>query len=330
MKPINIAIACTFLVVFGLSLIMLNTQADQADPVVDIGNELPTVDVSITTSSGGSYVFSDLDLTTFTTTTIFVSGTITDSNGCTDVTVDGTVGVAVVRTSEFANCIGAPPAAVDDLNCYFATIPSYQPAFGGEPTCSFSDCTGDSDTTMTYECVLDIEHFADATDVGSTPDFSGEEWTVRVDVLDTPPPTGSFVTVTTTFEMNTLTAIDIGVDPEINYGTLTLAATSSPITLAVNNAGNDASLGLEIAGTVMTCDIGTMAVGQQKFSSSSEDYEDMPLTLSGVNQNIGLTVYKQQVSTTLATSNTYWALQVPTTGVAGACTGTVTISAISQ
>ena len=263
-----------FALVLVATFVITSTNADQADTLVDINNVSPTVDTVIISTSSFGAIATSINLVEATTNTIYVHGSFTDENGCTDVTDDGFLYNGFGLSTK-ASCKEASDA--DPLDCY------YDANFGGFSNCSISDCSGPSDTTGLFQCIHDIYFFADATDASSSPDYEVANWIAEPTIFDG---IGADKDTATT-EMNTLLAVSLSDTTTINYGTLALNATSSPVTLEVRNTGNYASLNLGILGTHMPCDIGTLATSSQHFSSTSEDYADMTGILSATQQNLG-------------------------------------------
>ncbi len=185
-----------------------------------------------------------------------------------------------------------------------------------------------------FECEVHVEFFADATATSSAPDYSAENWVAEVGVGDIGLSDGDASNtglLTATTEIENLLALDLSDGTTINYGTLALSATSSPVTLVIRNSGNDNELDLSVYGTAMGCTIGSIPTSSQRFSgTTSEDFADLDFALSGssTDPNLLSTGYaKQQNHTTAATSAMYWAVQIPATDVGGTCTGTNTIQA---
>ena len=328
-----------FALLFGIAglliilafLTLKSTQAEQFLAEVEITNIAPEVDtVIISTSSFGNGVTLGLDMVELGTTTVYVHGSYTDQNGCEDVT-DYTVDDDSYLVIEFARSgvAGFPPDCdtvtggiqhYDPLNCLIAANTSTYVVQQPPVSCAITNCDGGGDLSADYQCILDVEFFADATDSGT---YSAQNWRATVFVGDIDSEMGFR---SSTVEMNTLTALTLSNTTTIDYGTLALSDISADVQLDIRNSGNNAAMTVEISGLDMPCEIGTLDDAQQKMATSSGiAYASMPFTLSGVATDIGLIINKQQVTTTQAVSSTYWKLQVPATGVSGACQATTTL-----
>lgn len=322
-----------------LIFVSLRTQADDATTQAEIDNQGPTVNnVTISTSSQGAAAAS-INLTELATTSVFVYGDFSDSNGCVDVTDNGGVSMQFFRSGvsgslQHAN-MGVYPdlhEEYDPLSVYVASSVNSQLAGNATSTCSISDCSGGADTDADFECEVHVEFFADATDAGSAPDYTAEDWIAEVAVADDFNGTAANAgNASSTAEVNTLLALDLSSGSTIDYGSLSLGATSSPVTLEIRNSGNDNALDLQVYGTAMICNIGSIPTSSQRFSgTTSEDFADLDFALSGSStdpNSLSTNYTKQQDHATPATDDMYWAVQIPATDVGGTCTGTNTLQA---
>ena len=302
-----------------LIFFIIRSQADDTTPSASIDDVQPTVEtIRLGTTVGGNQVLtagptSSLDLTENTTTTLSLNGTVQDLNGCEDITNDDDDPlIGIIATNDTVNTT----QIVDPTSTYALR------ASLGE--CSFSGCTGASDLDVDYECTFGIEHFA-ANTTTDTPKGTGEAlyWVAKVIVQDVD---GGFPvsSSTATFEMNLLTAIDVG--SSINYGSISFDTTSTEVALTITNTGNDNTTDIDLVGTAMTCTTGSIAVGQQRYDTSAGTYGTALTAASTTPLNADLA--KQTSTSTQSTSSIYWDLFVPTptsTSVAGTCTGTTTL-----
>ncbi|MCB9790776.1 hypothetical protein H6764_02015, partial [Candidatus Nomurabacteria bacterium] len=158
-----------------------------------VSNVAPSL--SSTTINGAS----DITLTEGTTTSVVVSATVTDNNGCSDLS---TVVAEIYRSG-----IGQASCSVtDEDNCYTGI------------SCSINtganDCTGASDSSAQYDCTFSVEYYADSTTAGT--EYPTEDWSAYVTATDDDAAADN-ASPATAVEMNTLVALDISGSP--SYGT---------------------------------------------------------------------------------------------------------------
>ena len=225
---------------------------------VTVGNAAPVVS-SVVLNTGTPIV-----LTANATTPINVNATISDNNGCSDVT-GGTAVILLYRTSVTSStCNGSQ----NPLNCYKST--SFTTA---------GSCSGNSENTTT---TFNVQYFAQPTDASSS--FSSDNWTAMVLFTD---PSAAVGSATATQELNTLNAINITTS-SINYGTLAASSTSpTNPTTTIANAGNSSTT-LNLSGTAFVSGANNFATSSQHYATSSFTYgtgdvalSDVPTAVSG-------------------------------------------------
>lgn len=307
-----------------LLFVTIRSQADTANTSATIQNATPTVSgITISTSSWGGPALADATFTPRenTTTTVYVYGTFNDGNGCDEVTNGGELSVALSRTGiATSSCNTSLHANL--YNCYVVWLNSSNTQYiGNGASCETSGCDGGNDTEANFMCTVPIQHFADATDVGA---YAAEAWRAVVTSYDNSEASSS--QAGTQFEIATLNAIDSGAS--VAYGALALGDTSpSDITLTITNTGNKDGADVELSGTAMTCTDGTIAVGQQKYATTTGSTYLSKSALTGSENSTGMLIKKQMATDTLATSNTYWMIAIPSSGLSGTCSGTITVIA---
>ncbi len=296
-----------------LVFVSLRSQADNTGSTATVANQAPTVDtVTIASTSGGTGI-SAFDLTENATTSLWVHGTYTDNNGCSEVESDG-IETLIARSSVSSTCF-ADGSTTDDRYCY------RQDSSVAGSVCSLTNCAGGTDVTGSYTCTFPVRNFADATDAGGDATYSAQNWVGAVIISDGIDDGDN--KYSSTFEMNTLTAINVS--STVAYGSVALGATSSVQTITLTNTGNDNGTNANVYGTALTCTVGTIAVGQQTYTSSTSASPSTALTTAS--SSLGLNITKQTTSTVQATSNTRWMFTMPSSGLSGTCTGTVTFLA---
>lgn len=317
MSGILLCILCFLLLIF----VSFNSEGETTITTVDVNNAQPVVsNVIIATSSYGNAAAS-LNLTEAQTTPVFVHGLLTDNNGCEDISPSGTVEVFFFRTNSSV-CPNNP--VQDEKECYYANQNSVNCSFGTTDSGNQNQCvSGGTDTTVSFECQFDVYFFADATGSGGTYNASNWSGLIIADDVSVGPAAQS----SSTAEIEVLTAISVS--SSINYGNVSLNASSSDVGLGVRNTGNE-ELDVNFAGLPMPCSlIGTIAVGQQRYATGSVDY-NAKTVLTGSSTLFELNLPRQTTVSTFSTDTIYWQIKLPASGVAGQCQGTSTITSIQS
>ena len=323
------AIAALLGVVGILVLIIfigLRSQADDSTTSATVSNATPTIDtITVSSASAGAAVTS-LNLEESTSTPLYVYGTFTDNNGCDEVTGAQSSDVpnffvwtyrSGVATS---SCTSGGTFLSDDRFCYTTASSTSQYNTGvWNATCTFSGCTGSTDVDGSYECRIPFNYFADPTDSGA---YSAQTWNVVVSAADygNTPATLAYSTV----EINAGAALSV--TAAVNYGSLAFSAASAVQTATTTNTGNKMTLDSYVSGSVLTCTDGTISIGQQKYTTSTSATPNVALT--GSNAPLRLSMNKRvSTSTAPAVSTTRWQLTMPSSGLSGTCSGTITFTA---
>ncbi|MBI2035113.1 MAG: hypothetical protein HYT12_00315 [Candidatus Liptonbacteria bacterium] len=290
------------------STILLNSVfADSNDSVtsVSVGNARPSV--SATAISPDPITPNEN-----TTTSVTITATISDGNGCDTVFTDGTITAVFYRSGVTATS----SCTADDLNCYRnITLVEVN-----------NTCTGSSDTAGDAVGTTSVWYFVDATDASST--YSAQNWVALVTATDSQSSSSLQIDgASSTVEINTTTALNV--TATINYGSVAAndntGATNQVAT--TTNTGNGA-IDLEISGANLVSSGNSIDVGQQKYASSTLTYASLTYTLSTSptvrEWNIGVAT----ASTTASASSTFWGLAVPNGQANGSYTGTTTFTAV--
>lgn len=274
-----------------------------ATPVSFNTNVLPVASVA-TLDSGAAAV----TLTANTTKTVTGTATVTDADTCQDLS---SVTARLYRTS-----VGHD-GATNNSNRYALTC-----------TQDGGSCTDANDTTATYTCTYAVQYYADGTDATSS--YSSDNWTLRVTPTDD---VGNGTTDSDTIEVNTLTAISASAS--IAFGSLGLGNDTGAVnqTITMTNTGNSrldvnvSAYGAQVAdGYSMICTVGTVPVGNLKYSLNTFTYASggTAITASPIEVDADILTSTGGASSV----NLYTGYKVPTTGVGGACSGVLTVSAV--
>lgn len=314
--------------------------ADQSSTTTaNVTNAAPSIQSIYLTDSMTGGAGTDITLEPNTTKEVYVMGTYSDNNGCDEVDI-GAQGVTGNITStlyrsglaEGSNC------SADDLNC--KTVLS----------CSTWGCDNDNaDTIGSFQCTTTLQYFADATDAGA---YSAQNWLATATVTDkfvagAPTPVNSGTGTSEGSEVNSLTAIALGENAggaDIPYGSVALGAVSQEVLTIWRNIGNTAFNPKVSSAAAMNCtdennNVTTIPVGNQHYATSSGvAYGDVSSpapneqkVLSGVATNVAAADHcyakAQGTGASSSTGQIFWKIKLPSTGVAGTCTGTNVVNA---
>jgi len=299
------------LFIAGLLIILIfltvRSQADDTTASASVSNATPTIDsVTIAESTGGA----DSDAITpvaGSTKTVYVHGAFHDDNGCAEVTAAAQgVKVLLYSPNTTSSC------DTDNADCY---------ENDGGVACSYTNCAVGTDTVANYECQFALQYYADPGD-----------WTAYVTAND-----GTATSTADSSNTTTLAEITgISLSGSINYGGVSLGGTSTigtGSTISMSNKGN-VTEDYRFSGSNMTCDVGTVDVGQQHYASglgginSSTAYASL-YALGSSASTVQHDMAKATASAQSTTSS-YWQITLPSNGVSGTCTGTITVTGIKS
>ncbi len=285
--------------------------ADNVNTQVGVGNAAPTVS-NVSFFSTDPIVLNENSFVWASTTF-----TVTDSNGCEEITTGSGAVEAKLFRAPLAGTSGTL-CSQNDNNCYVST---------DSTTCiatSTDTCTGPGDPTVDYECGFKIWYIADPTEAGSA--FASDNWVVAATGTDGTD-SGTATNTGETVEVNELLAHSVAgffdfatSSPNTNTGTDDQQATTT-------NTGNtpiDNSIGgddLCINSYVAACPADNIAEGQQKFHlTAGVAYGSRTFTLaaSATPANIDLSLVKPTATTSAVEDTTYWGIAIPD----GQATGT--------
>ena len=299
----NIAIG-VFLV--GAALIFNQILAATVTSSVLVGNSAPTASAVLV--NGG---VSPITLNANATTSVTVSATVTDNNGCSDVFTSGTSTVYLYRSGfTSSSCI----ASQNPVNCYKQSFQT-------------NSCTGTS-TTAVATTTFAVQYFAQATDASSS--FPGQFWIATVIVQDSSIATSSADSPSTVV-LNTLTAINLATTT-INYGTIS-ANTNTGSTnqqVLVANVGNSSSTIQLHANPTLTSGSNIIATSSQVYASSSFTYGAGGVPLTGTAAAVSGFAITAPTSTATSSRTSFWGLAVPGGTATGTYTGTNVFTALFQ
>ncbi len=273
-------------------------------------NQRPVINTETVAYSSGGADISAVDLVENSTKRIYVHGSATDYDGCTEINDVSRFSIKIFRADLGDLCSG------DNNNCY--TIA------GGSTT--VSGCTGGGDYDLNYEGYVDLQYYADPTDSGT---YSAANWSAKVQVTDSPGlPNINF----DNFEMNSLIAFNV--TASVDYGTIALGADSTQQTITFTNTGNRRLDADQTASGDMACSgEGSVNVPVGNAHLSLNDgftygVSDQALTITATNFDLDIEARTNDASP--LTKNAYLILRLPSLGVRGSCTNTITYTAKLQ
>lgn len=261
------------------------------------GNSAPTVS-AVSLNNGNP-----ITLTVNATTSVNITFTVTDTDGCADVFTNGNVTSTAFRSGAGSSC------APNNLSCYTVSTSTH-------------NCSGGSSANATS--TFQIYYFAQATDASSS--FPSENWQAFVLARDAANATGSVTSAGV--ELNTLLGIDV-TSTTIGYGTIGPGANTGPTnqTSSVKNAGN-ASTTLNLSGTALTLASNSIATSSQHYATSSFTFGGSEELLSGTPTIVSGFLLTSPTSTNAVSSLIFWGIEVPAGKATGTYSGTNTFTAV--
>lgn len=305
-------------VLIFMNLFLLRSRADNASSSASVNNEvqvISTIRMCQTRGCSTSYT-GTLTPTESSSVTMYLEATYSDGNGCLDVASSTNSNQASLYR-ESVTCTAS--ANFDDRKCYGKE-------WNKNGVCN-TTCSADG-TIGTMSCAFPIWWNADATDGGT---YESQKWVGFLETVDMG--SSSQTSSTPTFEIGTLNALDLSA-ASVNFGSIALGGTGSDQTLNIINTGNNNALDLTLLATNMSCDkVGSINATNIRMATNADvSYVTKGLsafTFSTSNQNITTFDLLKSITTSTATrasSTVYLQLGLPSSGVAGTCTGTITFT----
>lgn len=248
----------------------------------------------------------DISLLPGATTTIYATGTVSDTNGYTD--------LEYATATIYRSGLG-PLCSADDNNCYQIASTS----------CLFSGCSGN---TCDLSCSADIYFFAEPTDIGT---YSAQDW--RADLLVSDFAGGDDTQSTIGVELLTLQAILSS--SSIGYGSLSVNADTGSFnpTTTISNIGN-ASIDLTLEGTDLT-DGGSsvIPVSEQKYATTTFTYSsctECSILSATTSPAYEVDLNKPTTTTPVTSDQIFWGIEIPFGAAATAHEGVNTFMSTSD
>ena len=276
-----------------------------------INNVAPTV--SAVTINGGSAI----DLVESSTKSVTLTATVSDNNSCSG-EISTVYGYVYRSGITYTGCDTAGEA--NNNYCY------------PEISCSVvgGTCSGTTDASADYTCTVNLQYYADPTDVNTL--YPTETWLDTIKAIDNNSASGN-TTVGAGVEVNSLTAFDI--TSSLAFGNLGAGQSNDPLdktvtTTATGNVGLDQehSGSANMCVDYPTCAGGTpIGVVYQKYALASSTAYTSATALSTTPTEVELNVPKP-INATPVTKNTWWGILIPTGTQPGTYSGVNTITAV--
>ena len=277
-----------------------------------VNNVAPTL--SALTINGGSHI----DLLESTTKAVILTATVTDNNSCYGGEIDSVIGYVYRSSIGYTGCDTLGEA--NSNYCY------------PEVTCTVvgGSCTDITDGSANYTCTVNIQYYADPTDINTQ--YPTDTWLNTITVIDDDA-LDSTQEIGTGVEMNSLTAFSV--TNSINFGSLAVEQSNDPLDkITTTTPTGNVGLDQEVSGSANmctdypTCAVGTpIAVTYQKYSLTSLTSYASGAVLSSTPVETELNVPKV-INGTPVTKNTWWGILIPTGTLPGAYSGANILTAI--
>lgn len=292
------------IILAGGSAFLVAFAANVTSTVI-VGNASPTVS-SVVLNHGNA-----ITLTTNATTSFDINYTISDNNGCSDITAARTTSTAY-RNGVAATCALVNPTT-SSLNCYVNI------------THVTSTCASNS---INVTDTVQIYYFAQATDSSSS--FASDQWEAFAVAADLTGATSSVAT-SSAVELNTLTGINVTTS-SLNYGTLSASSTTGAVNQIVTstNAGNSSTTLQLSASATLTSGSNSIATSSQRYSTSSFTFAGTSTALTASAVAVSGFLLTAPTSTANVAQATYWGLEVPAGTATGTYSGTSVFSSLFQ
>jgi len=231
-----------------------------------------------------------IDLSAGSTVTVTANVTVTDTNGGTNIASAAATLYHSTNTS----------ADVDNENVHLTNS-----------SCALGTASG-NDRVAT--CSFTMNYMA----------LNGT-WTANITATDLG---SASVSATDTNTVSTLLGLDV-TNTVIEFGGMALGTnTTTPTTMTVQNLGN-ILIDAQFNGGNYSCTSGTIPATNTKYGLTGANYDALGtgLTEGDVTQEGFDLTYR--TGGTNSTKNELWGILIPTTGVSGTCSNTLTVTAIA-
>ncbi len=273
--------------------------------VLDIVLPVPSLVVSNVSLNNGS----NINLIESSTTSVSSTATTSHPDDYSDFST-------IIGKIYRSGVSGGPECSANTNNCYDSI------------SCATSNCGTYSATSCDATCDFEIWFNADPTDgtvsqTDETP-WSSEYWVTWIKAIDSSNSSSTATNSSQTVDVGSLLAFDV--TTPINYGDNMIPGDKNdPLseTTTVSNTGN-CSLDMTLYGVNMESGVNNIAVGNQKYASSSVAYASGASLLVSPGSELELDLPKTTTSSSPETTDIWWGIEIPSPQVVGTYTGTTT------
>ncbi len=285
------------------ALTALIARANNVTSQVIVGNASPSV-TSVVLNHGNAIV-----LTSNATTSFDINYTISDNNGCGDISAGPTTSTAF-RLASSSICAVPTVTSTNNLTCYLYV------------THVTSSCSG---TSINVTDTVQLYYFAQATDSSSS--YPNDHWEAFAVAQDLAGATGT--ATSSGVEVNTLTAINVTTS-SINYGTLAASSTTGAVNQIATstNAGNSSTTLQLNALSTLTSGANSIPTSSQRYSTSSFSFYGTSTALTASAVTVTGFFLLSPTTTVNVAQPTFWGLEVPAGTPTGTYSGTNVFSSL--
>jgi hypothetical protein len=292
-KLSKIVLGVFLILTFSLVCLSFNVLADTASGTVSVQNTVPTM--------GTATLFNQADadaaitLSAGGTVVVTASATVTDVNG----------GASVSNASATLYHSTSTSGGADDENIHITNSSCVL----GTP--SENDVVATCKFTMNFMAL-------DGT------------WTANITAVDSE---SAKISGTDDNTANTLVGLNV-VEATIDFSSLELGANSSSATAMTVRSQGNVVIDAQYSGTNYTCDVGTINAANTRYGLTDVSYDELTTDLTEEDATqTGFNLGIRGVATANGANSDeseYWGIKVPTSGVSGTCTNTLTVTAIAD
>ena len=313
--------------------------AHGTDSTLTVDNAAPTVNAAQIVLNGGA----NLSLTQEAgeTTGFSLDFIASDNNSCENSSSGDEITdyvLSVYRSGIGSSTCDGTAGSYNANNCYPSEVATT--TWNLSCTASSTSCTGNTDTTIEYNCTFPLWYIADPTDGidGTDTLHFAQDWRAAVSAIDDDVATSTF-TESSTAGIEVESFLSLTLDTfAIPYGQLEPGQQTDPLSatttiLATGNVGIDELLSGESMCTTYTSSVtcptsatSTIAESYQVFATSSVTYSAASSSgnkLSSTTPSaLDINVLKSTSTSTPEQGVTYWGIHIPISlTLAGAYTG---------
>lgn len=314
---------------FVFAFVFSASEADNVSTSVSVTNAEPELSSIIVTDDDD---FSHDNLITpepGANNIIYIKGIISDANG-EDHIRSGVGSVAVSFYQDGQSCAFDSLGEIYTNNCYKSATtnhPTVSANANSAGPCVIDESYGSS-LEARFRCPISLAFNTNSSIAGGG---GSSYWVVSVKVLDEVGGAAMNAGTTTTTEIGLLTALDI--EESISFGTMILGASTPDYeetagnTLVLTQNGNDVTTVRVSSDANMICSDGSIPISNIKWSLAPFVFQNgtsLTGTLTETNA-----VIDYWTSDSVTKDEIYWGIQVPSSGVSGQCSGSITVSSMA-